>query len=75
MSKPFIILALIAVLAAVACNTQARMLDTLQANAMATAASHGQSEMSCPTASNKRIWRHDISLTRSQFKKPNRGTL
>jgi hypothetical protein len=50
MSKSFTILAVLAVFGVVGCSTQAQMLDTLQPSAMQTAASRGQSEMNCPTA-------------------------
>ena len=50
MSNSFIILALIGVLGMMGCsNVQAQWLDSLQPNAMQTAASRGQAEMSCPT--------------------------
>jgi hypothetical protein len=51
MSRSFIILALIGVLGMQGCSdVRAQWLDSLQPSAMQTAASRGQSEMSCPTA-------------------------
>jgi hypothetical protein len=51
MSRSFIILVLIGVLGMQGCsNVRTQWLDSLQPSAMQTAASRGQSEMSCPTA-------------------------
>src|SRR5215470_700571 len=51
MLNRFTILALLAVLGMVGCTpARTQFLDNLQPNAMATAASRGQSELSCPTA-------------------------
>jgi len=50
MSNSFIILALIGVLGMMGCTSvQTQWLDNLQPNAMQTASSRGQAEMSCPT--------------------------
>jgi len=51
MSRSFTMLALMGVLGVVGCTpAQTQWLDSLQPSAMATAASRGQSEMNCPTA-------------------------
>jgi len=51
MFKPFTILALVGGLGILGCtNAQTQWLDGLEPSAMQIAASRGQSEMSCPTA-------------------------
>ena len=51
MARSFTTLAFIGLLGMVGCsNARTQWLDSLQPSAMATAASRGQAEMSCPTA-------------------------
>ena len=50
MSNSFGVLALMTMLVLSGCTTQAQFLQSMQPNAMQTAASRGQFEMNCPAA-------------------------